>query len=183
MKRTVVIGSMVAILALFVLVGTVLAGPKGTDRPFKGSGSGTSSVPVLVAGNFPTFGLTGTGTFNATHLGQGTYTGASTQDWSGADYTGFPNPVNPCAVVAGSITLTAANGDTLTGDIVAGSTVCELAPFNGLAYASTLIIDFTGGTGRFVDASGSFVSTNIHIRPTVTSPSQDTGSWVGTTSY
>ena len=178
MKKLAIV-AVVATLVLLISAGTVLAKSKGTDRPFHGVATGTSTV----TGGPAVFSTTVTGTFKASHLGKGTYTGSSTQDWSGADYSGFPFP-NPCGVVDGTITLTAANGDMVEGDIdVTASTVCEVAPFNNLAYASTLVIDITGGTGRFVSATGRFTSTSTHTRVTVTADSSDIGSWSGLISY
>ena len=140
-----------------------------------GSASGTSTVPILISPNVYT--LTGSGTFSSTFLGTGTYTGSSTQDWNGATF-----PDNPCAVVDATVTLTTVNG-TLTGVInPAVSTLCSLPPFDSLAFELVLHITFTGGTGDFLNASGSLISTSSHVRSAVDQPSSDNSVWVGTIS-
>ena len=150
---------------------------KGTDRPFKGKATGESTVPIVVDSGptFVMFETEGSGTFNATHMGKGTYSGTSTQLWTGGN----------CGVVAGSITLTAANGDTVEGVIGDGSVVCEVAPNDLSTYESELNINIVGGTGRFEGASGSFVSNSTHTRDVVPeiSLSVDTGKWLGKISY
>ncbi|HUQ80686.1 MAG TPA: hypothetical protein VM076_06105 [Gemmatimonadaceae bacterium] len=54
---------------------------------------------------------------------------------------------------AGTFTITAANGDMLTGDFTGASTPIELP--NVFAVVETAHI--TGGTGRFVGATGGFI--------------------------
>ena len=166
----------VAVLAVMVLTaGSVLAGAKGTDRPFKGSGSGTTAVTVVASD----FTSTSSGKVNSTHLGNGTYTIAATQTWG-------PDTSNLCAgssIIAsdtGTAILTAANGATVTG-FVAGTT-CELAPFDNTTYGTTLTLTITGGTGRFLGATGSIAVRGTSTGP-VGGPFGDTITMTGTISY
>ena len=53
-------------------------------------------------------------------------------------------------IQTGSGTLTAANGDVLFVDFI--GTITQISPIN----ESTAVFTITGGTGRFVDASGTF---------------------------
>lgn len=82
-----------------------------------------------------------TGQGEATHLGRFT--------WADVEYANFAVIPGGVAVVA-TFTMTAANGDELYG---------EFASVGYFADAVTLVIsgayEFTGGTGRFADATGS----------------------------
>lgn len=186
MRRLIIVFALV-VLTLSVTAGTVLAGKGGSDRPFAGNSSGTSTFPdnVNEAGDILApddvtgiFHNTSEGTFIASHLGKGTFTGESTQNW----LTGSPSGI--CGDVTGTIVLTAANGDTISGDVVSPSTVCELDPPNDLTlYESTLHIDIISGTGRFAGASGDFVSTSTHTKIDAGSASVDIGTWSGSITY
>jgi hypothetical protein len=86
---------------------------------------------------------------------------------SGNEYPyhfGF-NPLNQqcgAAVVAmGELVLTAANGNKVFGEVVSGEThrLDFLAEGDGIE--NFTIIEIVGGTGRFQDASGSFIVHNI----------------------
>ena len=151
-----------------VSVGSLIAKPNKPN--FKGNSEGTSSVPGVVSADV--FETTSVGTCIGSHLGKGTYTGASEQDWSeGLGY----------GVVSGSITFTAANGDTLCAVADADvSRVYEVAPNNFTTYTSTIIYEITSGTGKFAAATGTFTSEIVHTRPDEDSPSVDVGSWSGT---
>jgi hypothetical protein len=102
--------------------------------PFKGSFEGTQTVTPLPGG---VGSVTGSGTGNATHLGQFS--------------VAFPHTVTFATRTGeGTYTFTAANGDTLTASFIGQAT----------AQGSTVSIvedgRITGGTGRFADASGTF---------------------------
>jgi len=128
--------SMLAVvLAIAALsTGVALGGPKGTDRPVKGSGSGTTTFD-FVNGTFVT-----DGTAQFTHLGRTTFhldgvlTGPTTSTFTG--------------------TVVAANGDTLTtsgtGTLTSPNTFTNLETF-------------TGGTGRFAGASGTSTDTGTAV--------------------
>ena len=94
----------------------------GTDRPWKGVGTVTGTVmpgsPVTVSA---------VGTVNVTHLGRSAYSNV---------VTCIPN----CANGTTSVTIVAANGDTVFG--------------SGVITNGATRVTITGGTGRFAGASG-----------------------------
>ena len=162
-----------------------MAGKKGTDLPFKGKAEGTSTAATPTdapVGALAAFTTTSSGDFIGSHLGKGTYTGSSTQTWFLADAGQCADSVY--GAVSGDITLTAANGDTVTATAQEGSIVCEVGN-DRTTYDSTIIYEIDGGTGKFETATGSFTSTSSHVRP-LPPPvrgSDDVGSWEGTISY
>ncbi len=113
----------------------------GKRVPFRGSLEGvvtrTPLSPPLVSALVE-------GTGQAAHLGRYTFT--------------FQNVVNTSTMRGtGTYTFTAANGDTLTADVT-GTAVPSETP--GVLYiVETATI--TGGTGRFADATGSFVVSRL----------------------
>jgi hypothetical protein len=115
---------------VFLLVALPLLGSlpaQAVERPFRLTARGTLTDGAVQA----------TGT--ATHLGRFAETGTLT-------FT--PDPNDPNIVLAsGTLTFTAANGDQLVGTI----TDVPLDLTTGIATGE---IVFTGGTGRFADASG-----------------------------
>jgi hypothetical protein len=121
---------------------SALANAGGTDRPAKGTVSGTVSV------NVQTGALTADATGTATHLGR------FTSSLEGAI------AITPEGTVgSGTQTIVAANGDQATGTF-------ELTT-PGLpteAHTTTIVTTVTGGTGRFSDASGSLTST-VEVSP------------------
>jgi len=115
---------------------SALANAGGTDRPMKGTFSGTTSLNVLTgAMTAETGGV-------ATHLGEYTSSLAGTVT------------ITPTGVFgSGTQTTVAANGDELTGTYTLST---PGAP--GVAHTTTLVSTATGGTGRFSDASGTLTS-------------------------
>ncbi len=101
------------------------------------------------------------GTGQATHLGRFTYTLQNVVDTS-------------TRLGGGTLTLTAANGDTLTADVT-GRAVPSETP-NVLSIVATATI--TGGTGRFARATGSFVIERLFDTVALTT----SGSFEGTIS-
>jgi hypothetical protein len=148
------------------LTASALAGPGGTNRPFKGTGSGETTVTAT--GNPAVFRSASAGTIIATHLGKGTYTITATQTWT------------TCAVVAGTFTFVAANGATVFAT-VAGTT-CEIAPFDNTSYESDLALTITGGTDRFTGATGHFDIDGTSTGP-AGGPFDDAWTATGTISY
>jgi hypothetical protein len=123
-------------------IGAVLLTPaiaRAQERPFMAMLSGNAHLsptddPFVLRNDE-------TGLGEATHLGRFT--------WADVEYADFGVIPGGVAVTA-SFTMTAANGDELYGTFTS----------NGyFADAQTLVIhgqyQFTGGTGRFVDATGS----------------------------
>jgi hypothetical protein len=133
MKRSLSIKFLV--LTFTLLLGSLAV--TATERPFSLNGTGIA-IPV-VDGNGNVVGANPTGSGNATHLGMFTNTGH-------VDFT--PDPANPTILhPSGGGVFTAANGDKLNFVIVSGS----LDLTTGIGTGD---FDFTGGTGRFVNATG-----------------------------
>jgi hypothetical protein len=132
MRKAIMIAGLV--LALGVLApATALGKASGTDRPVKGSASGTTVVDL------GTGGFTSEATGVVAHLGKSTF-----------HLDGVITPTGPDTfTIAGSVVTVGANGDELFGT------------FNGSGTATasgsegTVTTTFSGGTGRFANASGS----------------------------
>jgi hypothetical protein len=132
MKRLFVI--VVLAIGVFGLSATPsLAAAGGTDRPYKASGSLTGSVDLV---NVP-FNFDIQGPSNSTHLGN-----APTEITGSLLSPGFTG------------TITAANGDKLFSafdhDVLGATGPCPA----GFVFSETVSV-WTGGTGRFANASGS----------------------------
>jgi hypothetical protein len=123
------------VLTLTLLVGSLAV--TATERPFSLNGKGVA-IPV-VDGNGNVVGADPTGSGNATHLGVFTNTGH-------VDFT--PDASNPNILhPSGGGVFTAANGDKLNFVIINGA--LDLSTGIG-----TGDFAFTGGTGRFANATG-----------------------------
>ena len=130
---------------VLVLAGLVLAlaalGPSaavakqgGTDRPIAATEAGTNVIDVA------------TGAFVVDVAGTESHLGKVT-----GHYTGVATPTGPNTIsISGSGVEVAANGDRLYATL-SGSATLDAA-FNA---EGTLVYTFTGGTGRFEQASGS----------------------------
>jgi hypothetical protein len=135
--------------------GNAVVAPALGELPFRGSLEATDTDTVAFP--FLSVHLTGTGT--ATFLG--TY--AATFDFR----VDLRMPTSPAV---GSFTLTAANGDTLFGDLVGRASIAD-----GIAtVVETATI--TGGTGRFAEATGGFTVKRTVVQATGIS----SGSFEGT---
>jgi hypothetical protein len=113
--------------------------------PFHGSLEATDTDTIA----FPFLSVHLTGTGNATHLG------------NYAAIFDFRIDLRPPATPAvGSFSLTAANGDSIFGDLVGRASFA-----NGVAtVVETATI--TGGTGRFTEATGSFTVARTVVEAT-----------------
>jgi hypothetical protein len=133
MKRFFAIKTLVLTLALFA--GSVAA--TATERPFSFNGGGVA-VPIQnESGQVIDIDVTGTG--NGTHIGLFTTLGKVFFS---------PDPNDPTQIIpSGEATLTAANGDKLTFVVADGTQ--SLITGVGTGHFS-----FTGGTGRFANATG-----------------------------
>src|SRR6185436_4152748 len=133
MKRVLSIKFLV--LTITLLVGSLAV--TATERPFSLNGTGIA-IPIL-DGNGNVVGAEPTGSGNATHLGMFTNTGKVnfTPDASN------PNILHP----TGGGVFTAANGDKLNFIIING----DLDLTTGIGTGD---FEFTGGTGRFANATG-----------------------------
>lgn len=122
------------VAALAVSLASVAVSAVAAETPFKGKVNAVETGQVV----FPTRFLDREGTGTATHLGRFT--------------EHVVMQINlPTMSSTGTATFTAANGDTLTANVVGqatrtGPTVLSIVE----AYT------ITGGTGRFADATGTF---------------------------
>lgn len=177
MRKTII--TVIAVLALMVLAtGSTLAGPKGTDRPFKGTWAGTTTVTAAgtQGADIATYTSASTGSLNATNFGTGTYSLAATQHWAfGSGCAGSP----VFAADNGTLTLTSAKG-TVSGPVT-GFT-CELAPFDNTTYGTNLTMTISGGTGRYATATGTIVITSTSTGP-AGGPFNDSATMTGMISY
>jgi hypothetical protein len=110
----------------------------GSDLPLKGSVSGNSAHNLA------------TGVVHAVSTGQLTHFGLTT-----VEQTALVVPAGPTTFSwSGTFTLTAANGDQMSGTTVG---ICTLPTATSVRCA----VDFTstGGTGRFADASATLTMT------------------------
>ena len=125
------------VLALAVLSLPIQA-LAGSQVPLKGADRGAFEIVPAACGPGNTwFQVPISGSGNATHLGRYTYEALECFDGV-SDY-------------AGTFTLTAANGDTITGTY-SGQVVAIVGTVG--QYEQDAVV--TGGTGRFADASGAF---------------------------
>lgn len=127
-------------IKIFVVILTLLLGAlavAATERPFSANGRGVAALITDGAGHIVAADVTGSGT--ATHLGAFTN--------SGRIYF-TPDPDNPNIVhPSGEASFTAADGDKLF-------LVVEDASQDITTGLATGHFRFTGGTGRFANATG-----------------------------
>jgi hypothetical protein len=137
--------ALTSLLAVAVVApGAAVAKQGGADRPWKGSGSGTSTFNVAIS----PFPATGEGTARFAHLGKSTFSSNYTITLTGP--TTFS--------VAGTQTIVAANGDMLFMTFT-GTGVTTGAFGVGQTSETTVVYTVTGGTGRFADADGTLTGT------------------------
>lgn len=123
-------------LALILLLGNMPVSAQ--ERPFSCNGKGIATI--LPGSGVPVADVIGSGT--ATHLGMFASAGQVTFN---------PDPNNPTLVhPSGQATFTAADGDKLETVFVAEETSMDLTTGIGGG-----IFHFTGGTGKFANATGS----------------------------
>lgn len=164
-RRTLIPLFLIAVLLTF---GTASVLAKDTDKdtdgtvPVNGASNGVSQLtnpptsPTDPNGCAPITGgkickFDVSGTFTASPLGTGTYAGKITLDYS--SYT----TAHPCATATGNITFTTATGDTVTTQLAPGSEVCETTPASSV-HTTHFLLNITGGTGQFTDATGTITS-------------------------
>jgi hypothetical protein len=120
-------------------LGTSSASTAASEIPFKATFSGRSARP-----NQTTVLLDGSGT--ATHLGRTTNAGHVT-------VTGYSPACTEGVTAVNVEVLTAANGDTLT--LTSNDVTCPTPPGQASKYHGTGHWTVSGGTGRFMYATGS----------------------------
>ena len=158
------------LLALAVVAPGVAAGKAGgTDRPAKGTLSGTTTADLATG----TAISEGTGILS--HLGKVTYTNNTSFTIAGTTLT-----------ATGTSTTTAANGDQVFATFTGTAQLSSPVPAVGGTTEATLVITITGGTGRFSDASGTLTA-NLHQEVVsiagTTIVLRDTATLRGTVSY
>ena len=139
MRKVIMIAGLVLAVGVLAPVGA-LAKAGGTDRPIKDNSSGTSVVDLATA----PFG------FVSDVTGVGSHLGRTATHFDGA----ITFTSSDTITIAGSFVIIAANGDQLSGTF-RGSGVDD---HSGLV-EGTSVYTFTGGTGRFENASGSVPGT------------------------
>lgn len=134
--------ALLLVLALALIIpAAALAAAGGTDRPIQGTMSGTISI------NPTTGAIIGDATGENSHLGESTLHFEGTVQPTGEDtYAG-----------TAAVTLVADNGDRLTG----------IADVTTTGLTTTTVVEITGGTGRFADASGTLTVTCLYGPPQV----------------
>ena len=152
-RRLLALASLLLALAV-VVPGAALAKRGGTDRPLKGSGSGTTTV------NLAASTAVSEGTAQFSHFGKSTYRVNVVFTITGP---------NTFTIRRGRGVLVAANGDRAISSVRGTGTFTGIGV--GETSALTLVFNIVGGTGRFADARGTLTAT----------VSQETISLVGTT--
>lgn len=125
----------VALFSLAMLLSVTGDVPAGELRPFKGRVTATWDNVLL---GFTPGGATFEGAGQVTHMGKTEQEGTLFLGELGDDLT---------APGYGSVTITAANGDQVSFDYVG---ILDAVTGEGIG-----TFEFTGGTGRFADATGS----------------------------
>ena len=179
-KKAAGLGMAAGLLAGAITFGAVAVHAAPNElRPFEGTFEGTTQVAprAPAPGSFGEFTFAGAGTYQATHLGTGTFESAGTLEYARHMQRGHIE----CAFVDGELVLTAADGDQLNGDIDQDrSVLCQReAPQDA---DTTLYVEVEGGTGRFADATGWYFvkSTSIQQSP---GNFNDTGYTLGSIDY
>jgi hypothetical protein len=161
MKRYISLSVTLAVLALCVMTEPA---PAGKQVPFKGALTGAlvSRVPNPAPPVFDDrIEMSGT----ATHLGRFDLVVEATVDFRAAP---------PLAV--GTASFTAANGDTVAGDLSGTSEL--VVPGVLVLITEYVVIDPDSGTGRFAGATGSFTIERLFDLTT----GETIGSFIGTLS-
>ncbi len=153
------------------IVALVLQASAGTaqaaERPFRIA----TSSPLLLDTFFP-------GTAVGTEIGQGSFNLTPVGYVGGVFSWGS---FAACVTVQGNLVLTASNGDQIAGEMLGlGCQDANLPPFSGQISGLYRII---GGTGRFMNATGSGFITGTYEIPTPPEPGTMTLSLEGTISY
>ena len=137
MKHNRIIASSLIILMMSIICLVSSAAAASQDRPFKGRIEG--QFVATPTGDPTIFHSVANAHGNATHVGRFTKVTSDTFNIATGEVTG-------------SFTMTTANGDLLTGQY-SGYVIPETAT----TFSWILNATFTGGTGRFANATGAFV--------------------------
>jgi hypothetical protein len=148
--KKIVLSSVTALLLLMVLASSVFAAPTVSERELllKGSLQDTETQQVV----FPTIFVNGTGAGNATQLGLFTIS--------------YQAQLNiPTLSATTSATVVAPDGSSLFGEGTGQGTPTGTPGIVSIVETYTI----TGGTGRFVGATGTFTVERLIDRATLTS--------------
>jgi len=177
MKKTGAV--LVALLLLLLAVTpTAAAGPKGTDRPFKGVATGESTFildnpldcPAEPAGGFGITTFTDA-TGNASHLGR-------------MSLHGEHCPLLDGGITEGTLVFVAANGDELHTTYEGTATLLPPNIGDLISVTAYMTVDPAGSTGRFAGAEGEIVLHAELIFEGIGDPAWPwVSSWRGTLSY
>lgn len=116
-------------------------------RPFEGTFTGTNQTTAPTGPG--EFGFSGNGTYQATHLGSGTFTSTGNIEYQRHQQRDHAE----CGFVNGQLEMTAPDGSTLNGEIDPDRSVNCQDTLTG-PFQVTLYVEVTGGTGRFENATG-----------------------------
>jgi hypothetical protein len=152
-KRFMVIVLSVLVLAA-VIIGIVMAGGD-QQRPFKATSfEWVTEEGVIEGSDCPMFTVLSEGSGTATHLGK--FTVVRRHCFTPPDHPAFDPAVGP--MHDGVYTITAANGDTIHGAYSGGLEPTEFGPEGPIKGIITSPTTIDGGTGRFADAQGEYLT-------------------------
>jgi hypothetical protein len=160
--------SLLAIVATLAMLSATTVLAKDHTVTVNGTSSGTSTVvitPARTCNPVPTvvnptdylctFAVAGS--YTASGIGSGTYHGTTMIDYTQYNHNPADLEPGPCTPITGAITFEKSPGNTLTTTLGAGSKVCETSPASTV-HNTHLVLDITGGTGRFEGATGTILS-------------------------
>ena len=152
-KRIMVIGLSVLVL-IAVIIGIALAGGD-QQRPFKAKSFEWVTEEGFIEGTgCPVLTVFSEGSGNATHLGK--FTVVRQHCFTPPDHPAFDPEVGP--MHDGTYTITAANGDTIHGTYSGVLEPTEFGPEGPTKGIITSPTTIDGGTGRFVNAQGEYLT-------------------------
>lgn len=154
------VGLVIAMVTLWISLGLARPVLAGEQVPFRGTLDAVVNVTPI---NPPVVSVRIAGAGNASHVGLYTF-----------EFDAVVNQATRTQVGPGAMVITSANGDTITAEGSGGQATLVSPGVLSIVDPATI----TGGTGRFADATGSFV-----IRRTFfVAMGVTTGSFAGTIS-
>lgn len=151
------------VVASVLIVGTAAAGSTATERPFQGVAVGVTTFADDESCPFA-FRTTAESSGVVTHLG-------NVEVENGHCFAGVDEVTGEGLLEAGVLTLTAANGDVLRGSY-SGIAVPAMPENVGDVVVAEIAVSVSGGTGRFVGATGA-----IDLTAYVTFPGWEEPGW------
>lgn len=152
-KRFWVIGLSALVLAAVIFGGALAAGDQ--QRPFKAASSEWVTEEGFIEGSdCPVFTVLSAGSGEATHLGK--FTVVRQHCFTPPDHPAFDPAVGP--MHDGWYEITAANGDTIFGTYSGMLEPTEFGPEGPTKGIITSPTTIDGGTGRFANAQGEYLT-------------------------